>query len=83
MVSEDRPEFTKMRPYFRCFDHRNVVIANNLQSSEHSSLRISFSIPDELCRDDEEDIECIPDYSYNHDAMYKSIVVLQNRQRFE
>ena len=72
-----------MRPHFYCIDHKDVIISNNFQSADSQSLEISFEIPEELCKDGDEDIECITDYQYNLDSANKYIVVLQNEHRFE
>ena len=46
---EDRETLLALKPYFQCFDHKDVVLSNDWSSAESESLTVGFDIPKELC----------------------------------
>ena len=66
-----------------CFDHSSVEISGGFNSLTGSKLAINFKIPEDECRRDPYDTECVASAGFEERLKYTNIVALTNRMRFD
>ena len=78
---EDLIFMEKAKDFFYCFDHSQIEIANQFDSTQSISLNIRVSNP--YCELSKERYNsCDYDFDYHQSIYWKNIIILKNEKRF-
>ena len=72
-----------MKSLFYCFDQSDLQLMNDRDNVDFRYLSIEFNMPSGACKNDDEDMECVPiDKGFRRSMMKKQLVLLTNQRRF-
>ena len=80
---EEYEHFTEIRPFLFCMNQQEIKIKGGLNELDFYRPTIEFRIPDESCRDDEYDGECIISREQQEQLSKKMIITFTNQMSYD